>query len=148
MTNAMCPFTKSKCDALCELNVSDKGCAIKAFAVSSAECSRAITEVKKALDDVALQLVAVCDAMKKPNEAAQSAKAIPITDSELERFAESVNPLEIANMPMKDTYGLFTRWCRERMLEPCSQTKLTRRVCEVHGFTSNQGFYKPIRTGV
>lgn len=129
-----CPFQHKSCQkARCELWFENEGCSIKVAVSVLKSNGKAIYESSKARQSSSVTHVVTSRAVQ---------------DQEVERFAESLNVLEVANMPTKDVYTkTFREWCALRGLEPCSSAKLTRKVCDVFGLQVDQGFYRPIRTG-
>lgn len=135
---AECPFKNRSCQkSRCEIWVENEGCSFKVMVSVLKENGKALYEAAKD------------HSRTEPcPTGAVGPKIRAIRDGEIERFVESLNVLEVANMPTKDVYAnCFREWCRLRGLEPCSAGKLTRRVCDVWGLRVDAGFYRAIRTG-
>ena len=82
-----------------------------------------------------------------PEEPKEPKKVVDrdITDEDIERYIDGLNPLHLANTPVGNAYKDFVEWCKNRTLIPCTQTKLTRRICKIHPFTKGKnGLFVPI----
>lgn len=135
---AECPFKNRSCQkSRCEIWVENEGCSFKVIVSVLKENGKALYEAAKDHPRAAPHPTGTV-----------GPKMRAIQEGEIERFVESLNVLEVANMPTKDVYAnSFREWCRLRGLEPCSAAKLTRRVCDVWGLCVDTGFYRAIRTG-
>lgn len=127
---------------LFEINVFDILKSIEAQLIELNELTKAQNSM---LEDMYLHIL---DAPSTaPEEPKEPKKVVDrdITDEELERYIDGLNPLHLANTPVGNAYKDFVEWCKYRTLIPCTQTKLTRRICKIHPFTKGKdGLFTPI----
>lgn len=118
-----CPIKNANCTNRCAWFIENVGCAMVVCAQTMPLNGKALYEIAKAVDKHG-----------KPLSGGEYVLERAATDSELERYVESINPLTIANTKTSDFYEKFKAWCKERSLVPFGQQKVSNKVCEVHPF--------------